>query len=110
MPTAWIWIPIVAILVGAFKEWLRFNAQHRRLGASTHELEREVSELREQMETLTEQNRKLVRRVQNLETLATSRLWDRVDEIVPPKVSIEPDPDDEEDARRVAEIARRLSV
>jgi hypothetical protein len=67
---AWIWIliPIVAILSGTFREWLRFRAKQRELGASTRELEKEVADLARAKGALTE-------RVQNLETIVVSQTW-----------------------------------
>jgi uncharacterized protein YlxW (UPF0749 family) len=64
-------IPIVAILAGAFKEWLSFRAQQEKLGTSTEELVKAVT-------SLQEERRDLVRRLENLETIVTSRLWETV--------------------------------
>ena len=41
----WVLIPIVAILVGAFSEWLKFKGKQAKLGTSTHELEQTVASL-----------------------------------------------------------------
>ncbi len=67
----WIWvlIPVTAILAGTWKEWMKFKATQRQLGASTDELEREVTEVRRLNETLLE-------RVQNLEAIVVSQTWD----------------------------------
>lgn len=66
----WIWvlIPVTAILAGTWKEWMKFKATQRQLGASTDELEREVTEVRKVNETLQE-------RVQNLEAIVVSQTW-----------------------------------
>jgi hypothetical protein len=65
----WVLIPITAILMKGFREWLRFAATQRQLGTSTTELEREVTELRRTNETLGE-------RLQNLEAIVVSQTWD----------------------------------
>ena len=67
----WIWvlIPITAILAGTFKEWVKFKATQRQLGASTDELEREMAAMRQLNEVLQE-------RVQNLEAIVVSQTWD----------------------------------
>jgi hypothetical protein len=65
----WILIPIAGILAGTFKEWMKFKATQRQLGASTDELDREVAELRKINEALQE-------RVQNLEAIVVSQTWD----------------------------------
>jgi hypothetical protein len=70
MDFAWIWvlIPIVAILSGTFREWMKFRATQRQIGASTHELEKDVAEL-------TRAKAELSERVQNLETIVVSQTW-----------------------------------
>jgi hypothetical protein len=65
----WILIPIAAILAKVFREWIRFKATQRQLGASTVELEREVAEMRKTNEALQE-------RLQNLEAIVVSQTWD----------------------------------
>ncbi|MFY9820128.1 MAG: hypothetical protein WAM82_02025 [Thermoanaerobaculia bacterium] len=71
MEATWIWvlIPIAAIATRAFRTWLRFQATQRQLGASTHDLEREVANLRKTNETVLE-------RLQNLEAIVVSQTWD----------------------------------
>lgn len=70
MDFTWIWvlIPVTAILAGSWKEWMKFKATQRQLGASTDELEREVTAVRRLNETLLE-------RVQNLEAIVVSQTW-----------------------------------
>jgi hypothetical protein len=70
-PFAWIWIliPIAGILAGSFKEWMKFKATQRQLGASTDELERELEAVRKLNEALQQ-------RVQNLEAIVVSQTWD----------------------------------
>lgn len=62
-------IPITAILMKGLREWLRFAATQRRLGTSTTELEREVTDLRRTNEALAE-------RLQNVEAIVVSQTWD----------------------------------
>ncbi len=71
MEMTWIWvlIPIAAITMKGFREWLRFKAAQRQLGASTEGLEREVAGLRQTNEAVLE-------RLQNLEAIVVSQTWD----------------------------------
>jgi len=71
MEMTWVWvlIPVAAIATRAFRSWLRFQATQRQLGASTHDLEREVAGLRQSNETILE-------RLQNLEAIVVSQTWD----------------------------------
>ena len=75
MPFNWIWvlIPITAIAMKGFREWLRFKATQRQLGASTVELEREMAGMRRTNETLLE-------RIQNLEAIVVSQTWDALND------------------------------
>lgn len=79
---AWIWvlIPLAAILVGGFKEWLEFKSRQEKLGTSTHELEEHTRTLREALERSEAEREKLTGRVQNLETIVTSQAWDALPE------------------------------
>src|SRR4051812_15630603 len=71
----WIWvlIPVVAIVMKGFREWLRFKATQRQLGASTVELESEVTALQKTNESLLE-------RIQNLEAIVVSQTWDALND------------------------------
>ena len=75
MELTWIWvlIPITAILMKGFREWLRFAAVQRRLGASTTELEKQVGDLKRLNEALGD-------RVQNLEAIVVSQTWDALND------------------------------
>jgi hypothetical protein len=87
----WILIPVVAILAGTFKTWLRVTAQQRVLGASNHGLEQELTALRKDRETLLE-------RIENLEAIVVSQTWDALhDHSLPPP----------EKERKVASTVRR---
>ena len=74
----WIWvlIPLVAILVGGFKEWLKFKEKQNKMGDSTRELGYTISSLRSSIQQLEEERGSLVGRVQNLEAIVTSQVWD----------------------------------
>lgn len=110
---AWIWvlIPIVAILVGGFSEWLKFKEKQAKLGTSTSELEHTVAAQQQAMEAAQ-------RRIENLEAIVTSQMWDAVhDESLPEaerqralaqaRIQLDP-PEEPSDADRVAQMARRL--
>lgn len=111
----WIWvmIPVVAILSGTFREWLKFRAAQRQLGASTRELEQEVAELAKARAELAE-------RVQNLETIVVSQTWSVLQDkgLTPPERDLrlataahrELGPPDASDVnqQRAGELARRL--
>lgn len=78
LPFVWVLIPLAAIAVGAFKEWLKFKAKQDRLGTSTAELERVVDGLRQDLKQSEDSRRRLVERIQNLETIVTTEMWDVV--------------------------------
>jgi peptidoglycan hydrolase CwlO-like protein len=73
---AWIWIPIVAILAGTFKEWMQFKSKQDRLGDSTHDLKETVRTLHEALDESEKERRRLTERMQNVETIVTSQAWD----------------------------------
>jgi len=66
---AWVIIPIVAMLVGMFKQWLWFKARQNQLGNSTQNLEKLVAEMRERDQAMAE-------RIENLEAIVVSQTWD----------------------------------
>ena len=71
MEFAWVWvlIPLAAIVMKTVREWLRFKATQRQLGASTSDLEREVAALKSEREAIVD-------RLQNLEAIVVSQTWD----------------------------------
>jgi hypothetical protein len=74
----WVLIPIVAILSGVLKTWVKVQSQQRVLGASNHELEREVATLRKDREVLLE-------RLENIEAIVVSQTWNVLhDHSLPP--------------------------
>jgi len=111
--SSWIWvlIPLAAILVGAFSEWLKFKEKQAKLGTSTAKLEHNLSEQQHALEASQ-------RRIEHLEAIVTSQMWDTVhDEILPEaerqraltqaRLHLDP-PDEPSDAERIARMARRL--
>lgn len=62
----WILIPVTAILVGAFKEWLKFREKAQRLDASSEEVIRAIAALRDDRDELK-------RRVEQLESHVITR-------------------------------------
>lgn len=117
---SWILIPIAAILVGAFTEWLKFKGKQQELGTSTHELELTVETQQKALAAAQETQDALVRRIQNLEAIVTSQVWDAVhDESLPTaekqkalsaaRIQLDPPPEPS-DADRVEQLARRLRV
>ncbi|MFQ5569163.1 MAG: hypothetical protein ACE5G0_05785 [Rhodothermales bacterium] len=112
-PFSWILIPIIAILVGAFKEWLKFKAKQQQLGSSTRELEQIVARQQEALDTAQ-------RRLQNLEAIVTSQVWDVVHDDTVPEPEKErvlagtrivlDSPEEPSDTERAARLARRLKT
>lgn len=108
-------VPILAILAGFGKQWLKVRAEQRVLGASNQELEQKV----EQLERANAEN---ALRLENLETIIVSQTWSVLQD---PGLS-EADPDrrrrivaarphdvhapaaEEINRQRAAELARRL--
>jgi septal ring factor EnvC (AmiA/AmiB activator) len=108
---SWIWvlIPLAAILVGGFKEWLTFKEKQDKLGASTTEIEKELQALEDELRERDERQQALEQRIQNLETIVTSETWDAlVDGEAAPPLSLEPPESEDSLAERTEHIARRL--
>jgi len=78
----WVLIPVVAILAGTFKTWVRVKAQQRVLGASNRELEQDVAALQKDREAL-------LARLENLEAIVVSQTWDAVHDLSLPPVERE---------------------
>ena len=117
---SWIWIPIIAILVGGFTEWLKFKEKTQRLGSSTSELESAVTTLTETLKQSEAQQEALVERIQNLEAIVTTQAWDALHDDALPTSERErrlasarlvlDEPDEPSDAEKTARLARRLKV
>ncbi len=108
----WVLIPIVAILVGAFSEWLKFKAKQQKLGVSAQELEGTLARQQTALEAAE-------RRLQNLEAIVTSQMWDVVHDDALPEAERQRAlaaskrhlalPEEEQtDTERAAQLARRL--
>lgn len=108
---SWILIPIIAILAGSFKEWLKFKEKQRQLGHSTEELEKQLAAQQAALDAAQ-------RRLQNLEAIVTSQVWDTLhDDALPSaerertltaaRLQLDP-PALPDDAERAAALARRL--
>jgi hypothetical protein len=70
----WVLIPVVAILSGVLKTWVK----QRALGASNVELEKEIEGMRRERAGLLE-------RLQNLEAIVVSQTWEVLhDRTLPP--------------------------
>jgi biopolymer transport protein ExbB/TolQ len=70
----WILIILIVFVYSAFEEWLEFKTEQRKIGSSTEEMEAELQSLRHEWET---ERKRLNRRIQHLETIVTSEVWDR---------------------------------
>ncbi len=116
---SWVLIPIAGILFGAFKEWLNFKEKQLQLGESTEHLESRVDELLKALESSESDKRALLNRLQNLETIVTSQVWDVLhDEQMPAEIKkleidavkprLELPPREDEATRKAEMLARRL--
>ncbi len=118
---SWVLIPIVAILAGGFKEWLKFKEKQLQLGQSTENLGTDLKQLSEALKSSQAQNESLLNRIQNLEAIVTSQVWDVLHdgeksteekklelESVKPKIALPPVED--EIAGKAEKLARRLRV
>jgi hypothetical protein len=68
-PDFWVLIPVVAILSGVVKSWLKVRAQQQVLGTSNRELEQEVDAMRQERKSL-------LQRLENLEAIVVSQTWE----------------------------------
>jgi len=108
---AWVLIPVVAILAGVLKDWLKIRTRQRDLGASNREMEQEIDEIRRERSTL-------LQRLENLEAIVVSQTWDAVhDHSLPPAdkehrvasaVRREIDPAAPDFQQRAEQLARRI--
>lgn len=119
MPFIWVLIPLAAILAGAFKEWLKFKEKQHQLGNSTASLVQEVAELKALVEGTSADRTILLNRIQNLETIVTSQVWDVMQddntsfeekklEVGAIKPRIELPPREDETTQKAAQLARRF--
>ncbi|MEM6646856.1 MAG: hypothetical protein AAF730_11445 [Bacteroidota bacterium] len=116
-PFSWVLIPLAAILMGGFSEWLKFKSKQQKLGTSTRELEDQVVQLERDLQAARADRDALARRLENIETIVTSQTWDALHD---PGVAQQqlaasqarltlPEPDEgPSDADRIAQMARRV--
>lgn len=69
-------IPIIAILVGGLREIVKIQSQQGRVDTSTRELEQMIEALDDRVQAVEAERDDLKRRVQNLEAIVTSDVWD----------------------------------
>ena len=105
MEFVWVLIPLAGIAVGAYEMYLKARTEQRRLGTTTHELEGEVTSLKTTLQASETERRALAERVQNLETIVTSRLWGAVRD---PETTAATTSDPEK-RRRLAELEMTLA-
>jgi uncharacterized protein YlxW (UPF0749 family) len=108
-------IPIVAILMGGIQEILKLRSQQQGGGASAKELESTVNALEDRLTTLEAERDDLQQRVENLEAIVTSDVWDdhveadlALDEGASVDVERSPETNDASDAEATARLARRI--
>jgi predicted mannosyl-3-phosphoglycerate phosphatase (HAD superfamily) len=79
VPGAFVFlIPIVAILSGVMREWIRVRARQQALGSSNEEMARELAAMKQEREALAQ-------RLENLEAIVVSQTWDALhDKALPP--------------------------
>ncbi len=109
----WALIPVVAILVGGFTEWLKFKEKQLDLGNTTKSLAGNVDSVAEELEKMRAANDRLAERIKNLETIVTTQAWDDVVEKLPASQTSSrhidlPDDDPYQDEERARILARRL--
>ena len=107
-------IPILAILSGIAKQWLKVRAEQRALGTSNRELEQKL----EQLERI---NAEHAQRLEDLEAIVVSQTWSAIQE---PGLSeadrqrrltsaghreVQAPPVGEVNRQRAADLARRLA-
>lgn len=108
--------PLAGILYATFVTWLDFKDKQARIDTTTSELEHTVAA---QQETLKE----MTRRLQNLEAIVTSQVWDTLHDgnargtvaqhafsRSAPPLDTREDEEEPSDADRAAHIARRLKT
>lgn len=103
----WILIPLAGIALGGFEQWLKFKKEQRQLGTTTHQLEGSMDEVTGKLAASEAERRRLQERVENLETIVTSRLWSAAADTAP-KRHTPPLPDSEQ-RRRLADLEMTLA-
>lgn len=102
----WILIPISAIALGGFKEWLKFKEKQLELGSSTENLGKITSELEAEFQAAKDREAALIERIQNLEAIVTSESWE--DPLPENKPLLDLPDDSEEIVKKAARMSRRV--
>jgi hypothetical protein len=111
MRLLWILIPLAAIALAGFAEWLKFKRHTASIGASTEELAASTEALKQEIQDLRQEKQQLVQRLQNLEAIVTSEVWDTIGSdpnLAATSLSEMQPPEEESDEEKVARISRRL--
>ena len=109
----WILIPLAAIALAGFSEWLKYKRTTANLGNATEELDTAVTSLNKEMGELREDRKRLIQRIQNLEAIVTSEAWEALGsdrelaQAKAPPLQI-PEAEEPDDAEQVARMAKRL--
>ena len=108
-------IPIVAILMGGIQEILKLRSQQQGGGASAKELESTANALEDRLATLEAERDDLQQRVENLEAIVTSDVWDdhveadlALDEGTSVDLESPTASEERADAEATARLARRI--
>lgn len=116
MEMIWILIPLAGIALGGFEQWLKFKKEQQQLGNTTHQLEGSMEDVTGRLEASEAERRRLQERIENLETIVTSRLWSAAAETAPqratpplPKATPTRPPADSEQRRRLADLEMTLA-
>jgi hypothetical protein len=105
----WILIPLAAIALAAFSEWLKFRRHATSLGESTVELSVAVDDLKHEIDELRQERLGLTRRIQNLEAIVTSEAWESLGDPELSRAKLpEAAPPEEDDQKKAERMARRL--
>ena len=109
----WFLIPIVAILMGGFTEWLKFKEKQLKLGNTADSLSGDLEALTKRLEESSEFNARLQERVKNLEAIVTTQMWDDSVDSAPkqlerpaPRLEIPEEESSDEEKARI--LARRI--
>ncbi len=100
-------IPILALLLGGFVEWLKFKTKQQELRASTQETDEALSALRAEFEA---QQKRLTQRIEHLEAIVTSEDWDLLEAGDRKPRTLDVPNDDLTDEHRAARLARRTKA
>ena len=107
-------IPIIAILSGVAKQWLKVRAEQRALGASNQDQE-------QKLERLERVNADLAQRIEDLEAIVVSQTWGAIQEpglsetdrerrlAAAVRREVHAHPAGEVNRQRAADLARRLA-